>query len=131
MGLVSTTRTLVLLALWLTLPFYGVAGFAHVRSCPDSPGASSQIVQDTDCCTGKANPGGPCKVPGDGSAPAKKSSCGGACKLVLSSKTPQSFEPTAAMVVFVLPARSPLPADLPALLSSHSPNGLWRPPRIG
>jgi len=130
-AVVSMCRTLILLALCLALPFYGMAGLAHARSCPDRLSASSQVVQDTDCCTGKGSPGGPCKPSGDGSAPVKKSSCGGACKVGVGSKTPQSYEPTATMMVFVLPARSPLAADLPKLLLSHSPNGLWRPPRLG
>lgn len=131
MASVSKIRTLTLLALWLTLPFYGVAGFAHVRSCPERLSASSQIVQDTDCCPSKGSPGNPCKQSGDGSAPVKKDPCSGACKAGVTSKTPQSYEPAAILMVLVLPARSPLSVNPPALLLSHSPTGLWRPPRLG
>jgi hypothetical protein len=120
-------RTLVLLTLWLTLPFYGMAGFAHVRSCPDRLSASSQIAQDTDCCPGKR---GPCKQVGDGSAPVKKDPCSGACKLGLNCKSPQSYEPTATAMLIIPPARPPLTANPTALRVSHSPNGLWRPPRL-
>jgi len=124
-------RTLVLLALWLTLPFYGMAGFAQVRSCPDRLSASHQIAQNPDCCPEKGSPGGPCKQAGDGSAPVKKDPCSGACKVGLNGKSPQSYEPSTTAMVFVLPARTPLTANPPVLLVSHSPNGLWRPPRLG
>jgi len=117
----------MVLAVLLTLPTYGLAGIAQ-RSCQDEMRASSHIVLAGDCCPGKGDQGTPCKRLGDGPL-GKKDSCT-ACKAGYNCKSPQSYEPAAALVWLILPAHSTVSIDPPSLLSSHSPDGLWRPPRF-
>jgi hypothetical protein len=125
--LVSTFRLHVLLALLLSLPCYGLAGLTQ-RSCQEQMRASHQVVLAGDCCPGKADQGTPCKRLGDGPL-GKNGSCT-ACKAGYSCKSPQSYEPAHSPVLFVLPARSTLSAEPLSLSVSHSPQGLWRPPRL-
>jgi hypothetical protein len=123
----SRLRLITVLALLLTLPTYGLAGVVQ-RSCQQEMTASTQITLAGDCCPGKGDPGTACKRLGDGS-PGKKDSCT-ACKAGYNCKSPQSYEPAPALVWLVLPARVTVSIDPPSLLSSHSPDGLWRPPRF-
>ena len=59
----------------------------------------------------------------------KKGSCT-ACKAGYNCKSPHSYEPAPALVWLVLPIRSTVSVESPSLLSFHSPDGLWRPPRL-
>lgn len=122
-----TLRLITVLALLLTLPIYGLAGVVQ-RSCQEEMRASTHVTAAGDCCPGKSDPGTPCKRLGD-RASGKKDSCT-ACKAGYNCKSPQSYEPAPALAWLVLPAQSTVPLDRPSLLSSHSPDGLWRPPRF-
>jgi hypothetical protein len=124
---VSRLRLLTVLVTLLTLPGYGLAGLAHVRSCQAQMRAADHLVAAGDCCPGKADQSTPCKRLGDG--PGKNGGCA-SCKAGYNCKSPQSCEPTHLAVLLLLPARPVLTANLPALVTSHSPNGLWRPPRF-
>src|SRR6185437_1782380 len=119
---------LVLLTLF-TLPGYGLAGVTQ-RSCQEQMSASSHgaLASDSDCCPGKERQGTTCKERGD-SPLGKKDSCT-ACKAGYNCKSPQSYEPAATIVWLAAPAHSTVSIDPPSLLSSHSPDGLWRPPRF-
>jgi hypothetical protein len=120
-------RLLIVFVTMLTLPIYGLAG-ATQRSCQDQMSASGHAPQVGDCCPGKSDSGGPCKRVGEG--PTGKNSCT-ACKAGYNCKTPHSFEPAFAAILYVLPARPITSTDVSSLLISHSPDGLWRPPILG
>jgi hypothetical protein len=122
----SALRLITVLVLLLTLPVYGLAGVLQ-RSCQQEMTASTPVTLAGDCCPGKSDPGTSCKRLSD-SPLGKKGSCT-ACKAGYNCKSPQSYEPAPALVWLVLPARSTVSIDPPALLASHSPDGLWRPPR--
>ena len=119
-------RLLTILVTVLTLPGYGFAGVSH-RSCQEQMSSTSSVAAPGDCCPGKADPNTDCKQGGH-SPPGKNGPCS-ACKAGYNCKSPQSFEPTAVQFLMILPARSTLSATPPPLLLSHSPEGLWRPPR--
>ena len=119
-------RLLTVLLTLLTLPGYGLAGFAHVRSCQAQMKNPDRIATVGDCCPGKTDQGTPCKRLGD--APGKNGSCT-PCKAGYNCKSPQSYEPTHLVAMMVVPTRPILTADLPTLVISHSSSGLWRPPR--
>jgi hypothetical protein len=119
------SRFLVLLAVLLTLPVYGLAEAAQ-RTCQEQMSRTNQITQAGDCCPGQTDHSDACKRLGDG--PLGKGGSCTACKAGFSRKSPQSFEPTPGLVLYLLPSRSTAPADLPSILISHSPDGLWRPP---
>jgi hypothetical protein len=121
------TRLLIVLVTLLTLPVYGLAGVTQ-RSCQDQMSASGHTPQLGDCCPGKSDEGTPCKGFGDGSP--GKGSCT-ACKAGYNCKTPQSYEPGFVWVLYTLPIRPVISADVSPLLTSHSPDGLWRPPTFG
>ena len=117
-------RLLVILATALTLPVQGLAGLAYARSCQEQMGAPGHAVQAGDCCPGKLDQDNACKR---GNSPLGKCS---ACKAGGNCKSPQSYEPTSTPVPNLGPARLTLTtAYLPPPLS-HSPDGLWRPPRL-
>jgi hypothetical protein len=118
-------RLLTVLLTMLTLPGYGLAGIAHVRSCQTQMASVHSVVAAGDCCRGKADQSAPCKRFGDG----KNGSCT-PCKAGYNCKSPQTYEPTHLVATLVAPARPVLTANLPTLIPSHSPNGLWRPPRL-
>jgi len=122
---VAIVRLLTLLALLVTLPGYGLAGIAHVRSCQEQMSSASHATAPGDCCAGKNDVSTLCKRAG--TQHGQKDPCG-ACKAGFNCKSPQSYEPTTAVSVRLLPARPPVPMELPELLLSHSPSGLWRPP---
>jgi len=124
---VRTLRLITVLLTLLTLPGYGLAGLVQ-RSCQEEMRSSAHITFAGDCCPGKGDPSTSCKRPGD-SPLGKKDSCK-ACKAGHNCKSPQSYEPAAALVWLILPAHSTVSIDPPSLLSSHSPDGLWRPPRF-
>ena len=119
-------RLITVLALLLTLSTYGLAGLAQ-RSCQEEMHAATPIALAGDCCPGKGEPGTSCKQLGD-SPLGKKGGCA-ACKAGYNCKSPQSYEPAPALVWLVLPARSTVSIAPASLLLSHSPDGLWRPPR--
>lgn len=119
------SRLLVLLAVLLTLPVYGLAGAAQ-RTCQEQMTHAGQGTQASDCCPGQSEHSDACKRLGDG--PLGKGGSCSACKAGFSCKSPQSFEPTPGLVLYLLPSRSTAPADLPSVLISRSPDGLWRPP---
>ena len=120
-------RFLTVLLTLLTLPGYGLAGITHIRSCQAQMKASEHVVMAGDCCPGNPDQSAPCKRFGDGSG--KNGSCT-PCKAGYNCKNPQSYEPTHLVALVVVPARPALTAILPALIPSHSSNGLWRPPRF-
>ena len=124
---VMTFRLQVVLAIVLTLPCYGLAGLTQ-RSCQEQMRAAHAVVLAGDCCPGKADQGTPCKRSGDGPL-GKNGSCT-ACKAGYSCKSPQSYEPAPGLVLFVLSAPSAVSAKPLSLSLSHSPSGLWRPPRL-
>lgn len=126
---VRRLRLLTLLVTLLTLPGYGLAGLAHVRSCQAQMSASHQVVTAGDCCPGKADQNTPCKRFGDGSPSGKNGPCT-ACKAGYNCKSPQSYEPTHLVAMLLIPVRPAVTVDPPTLVSFHSPNGLWRPPRL-
>jgi hypothetical protein len=123
----SPFRLHVVLAILLTLPVYGLAGLTQ-RSCQEQMTAAHQVVVASDCCPGKADQGTPCKRLGDGPL-GKNGSCT-ACKAGFSCKSPQSYEPAHSLVLFAQLVPSKLSAQPPSLSLSHSPDGLWRPPRL-
>jgi hypothetical protein len=127
MPLMSSFRLQVVLAILLALPVYGLAGLTQ-RSCQEQMSAAHQVVLAGDCCPGKTDQGTPCKRLSNG--PLGKTGSCTACKAGYSCKSPQSYEPGHGPVLFVLSARSTLSAEIPALLLSPSPEGLWRPPRL-
>lgn len=120
-------RLLTLIVTMLTLPGYGLAGLAH-RSCQEQMSASNHPAMAGDCCPGKAHHGTLRKPIGD--EPLGKNGPCAACKAGCNCNSPQSYEPTHSLVLFILPTRPALSVDPPTLLSSHSPDGLWRPPRL-
>ena len=126
-GTMRGTRLLILLTVLLTLPGYGLAGFVQ-RSCQEQMRASSHVVLASDCCPGKTDQGAACKRLGDG--PLGKTGGCSACKAGYNCKSSQSFEPTEAPVLLVLSARPTLSMDSHTPMLSHSPGGLWRPPRL-
>lgn len=120
-------RLLTVLLTLLTLPSYGLAGLAHVRSCEAQMKNPERIAMVGDCCPGKTDQSAPCKRLGDG--PGKNGSCT-PCKAGYNCKSPQTYEPAHLVAMLVVPARPVLTAHLPTLVTSHSSNGLWRPPRF-
>ncbi|HKT72081.1 MAG TPA: hypothetical protein VJQ47_04275 [Steroidobacteraceae bacterium] len=120
-------RSLVVFLTLLTLPGYGFTAFAQ-RSCQDEMRASTQVVLAGDCCQGQDAPGTHCKGLG-GSPPGNKSSCP-LCKVGHGCKSPPSYELGPALVWMLTAGATTSSADVPSLLSSHSPDGLWRPPRL-
>ena len=126
---VRKLRLLTVLTTLLTLPGYGLAGLTHVRSCQTQMSASNRVVMAGDCCPGKADQGAACKGFGGSPLSDKNAPCT-ACKAGFNCKSPQSFEPTHVVVILVMPSRPALSVDPPTLVSSHSPDGLWRPPRL-
>ena len=120
-------RLLTVLLTLLTLPGYGLAGLAHVRSCEAQMKNPDRIALVGDCCPGKTDQSAPCKRLGD--APGKNGSCT-PCKAGYNCKSPQTYEPTHLVAMLVVPARPVLTANLLTLVTSHSSNGLWRPPRF-
>jgi hypothetical protein len=118
-------RLLVLLALLLTLPVYGLAGMAQ-RTCQQQMTHTGHVAQAGDCCPGQTDHSDGCKRLSDG--PLGKGGSCTACKAGFSCKSPQSFEPAPGLVLYSLPSRSTAFADLPSVPISHSPDGLWRPP---
>jgi hypothetical protein len=93
-----TLRLQTILALPLTLPGYGRARLAHVRSCEAQMSASNRAVKAGGCCPGKA-----CKRFGDG-APPGKIGPGTPRKDGHNDKSPQSHETTHALMP-VTPSR--------------------------
>ena len=128
-GNVRNLRLLTILATLLTLPGYGLAGLAPVRSCQAQMSASNHIVMAGDCCPEKAGPGTACRAAGGSPLTGKNAPCS-ACKAGFNCKSPQSYEPSHVVVLLVTPARPAVSVDPPTLLSTHSPDGLWRPPRL-
>lgn len=122
-----TLRIITILITLLSLPGYGVAGLSQ-RSCQEEMKAAAQVVVAGDCCPGKGDPGSACKRAGNGPF-GQKGSCT-ACKAGYNCKSPQSYEPAPTLVWLVLPVHSTVSIDPPSLLLSHSPDGLWRPPRF-
>ena len=122
----SAIRLVVLLFTILTLPVYGLAGVTQ-RSCQDQMSSTAHTAQVGDCCPGKADQGTPCKGV-DGGSPGKGSCT--ACKAGYNCKTSQSFEPAFVWVLPSPPNRTTTSADIAAILISHSPDGLWRPPTL-
>jgi hypothetical protein len=120
-------RLLTVLVTLLTLPGYGLAGITHVRSCQAQLESAHAVVAAGDCCPGKADQSVPCKRFGDGAG--KNGTCT-PCKAGYNCKSPQTYEPTHLVAMLVVPARPVLTANLLALVTSHSSNGLWRPPRF-
>jgi hypothetical protein len=133
MANVRILRLLTVLVTLLSLPAYGLAGLAHARSCQTQGAAATGsvatggLVVTGDCCPGKSDPGAPCKRLGDN--PDKNGGCT-PCKAGFSCKSPQSYEPTHLLVTDTPPLRLTPIARPPTLLLSHSPDGLWRPPRL-
>ena len=119
-------RLLLALAVVLALPGYGMAGLAYGRSCQEQMKAASHTVLPGDCCPGKTD--SQCKGPGSGFA-GKNGPCS-ACKAGFNCKSPPSYEPTSVVVLILTTYRSTVSAILPAPHLSHSPDGLWRPPRL-
>lgn len=120
-------RFLTILATLLTLPGYGLAGVTH-RSCQEEMRASDHIALAGDCCPGKGDQNSSCQQDNNG-GPVKNNPCG-ACKAGYNCKSPQSYEPTHALVLSVLPARLTAALEPSTSLRSRSPDGLWRPPRL-
>jgi hypothetical protein len=123
---VRTFRQLTILLTVLTLPGYGLAGISH-RSCQQQMSSPSHVVALGDCCPGKLDQNTDCNQ--DGHSPAGKHDPCGACKAGYNCKSPQSYEPTHGLVLLISPAPSAPGIAPPPLLYSHSPDGLWRPPR--
>jgi hypothetical protein len=120
-------RLLTVLALLVTLPGYGLAAVAQVRSCQEQMSTPHHVSLAGDCCPGKTAAGTLCKRAGGGSQHGQKDPCG-ACKAGFNCKSPQSYEPTPSVTLLAVPPRSAVLTQPPALLISHSPDGLWRPP---
>ncbi len=120
-------RLLAVLLTLLTLPGYGLAGLAYVRSCQAQMQAPDRVAMAGDCCPGKAEQSTPCKRFGD--APGKNGTCT-PCKAGYNCKSPQTYEPTHLVAMLVVPDRPVLTSDLPTPAISHSSDGLWRPPRF-
>jgi hypothetical protein len=115
-------RLLVLLATLLTLPVYGLAGVAQL-GCDAQVSSGLHDAVPSDCCSGKVDQNTSCNPDGEG--PMGKS-----CKSGCSCTTPQSYEPTSSWVLPTVVTRHIRSANPPIPLFSHSPYGLWRPPRL-
>jgi hypothetical protein len=126
---VRSFRLLVLLLTVLTLPVYGMAAVTHVRSCQMQLGAGSQQAMAGDCCPGKADPKALCKRLGDFPAPGKNGPCT-PCKAGYNCKSPQSYEPTHLLMTILTSSRPTVTIATATFVFSHSPGGLWRPPRL-
>ena len=122
---VRVPQLLVVLVTLLTLPVYGLAGVTH-RSCQEQMRSAGQAAVPDDCCPGKGDPSTDCKQ--DGKSPLGKNGSCSACKAGYNCKSPQSYQPTLAPGLMILPARPTLSSALPPPHISHSPDGLWRPP---
>ena len=120
-------RLWILVLTLLSLPGYGLAGLAHTRSCQLQMIAVHATAMPGDCCPGKSDSGNPCKQFGGDAS--KGGSCT-PCKAGYNCKSPQSYESTNSLALFVVPTDPALTAYPPTLLVSHSTNGLWRPPRL-
>src|SRR5581483_4283100 len=120
-------RLLMLLATLLTLPVYGLAGVAY-RSCDPQMGTAGQAGVAGDCCPGKFDQNAGCKQ--DSPVPAGKNNPPNACKAGCGCATPQSYEPVASWLLPTAATHWIPSADPPTPLSSRSPDGLWRPPRL-
>jgi hypothetical protein len=125
---VQLPRLITVLLTLLTLPGYGLAGLAQ-RTCQEEMSSPTRITLAADCCPGKDAPGTACKRSGDNSPLGKKDSCA-ACKAGYNCKSPQPYEPAPALVWLALPASATVSIDSASPLSSHIPDGLWRPPRF-
>jgi hypothetical protein len=128
MRLMRPTRLIVLLVTMLTLPVYGLAGVTQ-RSCQEQMSAASHTIQAGDCCPGKTDPGTQCKDVKDASSPTGKGSCT-ACKAGYNCKSPHSYQPSSAPVLYVVSSPSTAWTVIPSPLISHSPDGMWRPPTL-
>jgi hypothetical protein len=122
-------RLLTILMTLLTLPGYGLAGM-QARSCRSQMSAANPTAIAGDCCPGKSGQGDSCKESGKSGLPGKNTPCS-QCKAGYNCKSPQSYEP---VHLIALPAIAPrlaiavCPVSLPL---STSPDGRWRPPRLG
>jgi hypothetical protein len=85
-------------------------------------------VVAADCCPGKSGQGDSCKQSGKDGLPGKNHPCS-ACKAGYNCKSPQSYEPTHVVAMMIVPSRPLVTARALSLLSSHRPDGPWRPPR--
>jgi hypothetical protein len=124
---VRNFRLLTLLFVLVTLPGYGLAGLAQ-RSCQEQMRVPNDVSLAGDCCPGKADQGTPCKQLGDG--PLNKNGPCSACKAGYTCKSPQPLEPVNSLVLLIPITVLSLSTSPAPLLSSHSPDGLWRPPRF-
>ena len=120
-------RLLVLLGTLLTLPVYGLAGIAY-RTCDPQMSAAGKTDVPADCCSGKLDQNTGCNQ--DGHAPGGKNAPPNACKAGCGCASAHFYEPVSSWLVTVAVTHRIAPAAPPTPLSSRSPNGLWRPPRL-
>lgn len=126
--LVRFPRLLPVLALLLTLPLYGVAGIVSAFNCQGQAPRVNAIAA-MDCCPDHGGHDSDCNSLADQGHPVKTNSCS-MCKAGFGCKSPTSFEPVHVLTISPVLAHDPGSAEPPPLLSAHSPDGLWRPPRL-
>jgi hypothetical protein len=131
----SRLRILVLVMSLLALAGQGFGAGIQGRGCrehmaamqSDGHKAKSSSSMAHDCCP--TNPqSGTGDLPAKGT-PGSNSSCT-LCKVGLTCDSAQPFEPSALLSSFVVPGRPVLSTRSVVLLSTHSPDGLWRPPAV-
>ena len=129
-------RLLTIIGTLLALSGQGFATAVHVRSCQiqlsaarslpagqDAPSAAAGPSLDAgDCCDTGPNPKESCERAG------KHDPCN-PCKVGYNCKVPPTYEPTQGPLMSITPARQAVVERVPTLALSHSPFGLWRPPR--
>lgn len=118
-------RLLTIVALMLSLPTYGVAAAVYAHACSMQPTATDSSGMGADCCPQKHHASHPpCGSP-DG-----KSSCDPSCAFGHGCNGLQALDRVTSISVSVVYSTDAASRPVLTLPVSHSPNGLWRPPRL-
>ena len=117
-------RLLTVFAVVLTLPAYGMAGYAQQTHTDSRVGGGA--AQWSDCCPGKTGAKTSCKVAMGGGA-SKTFGCG-ACKAGSCSKSTQVYEAIGSGAMTFVEAPQSIQTERISAYRAHGPYGLWRPP---
>ncbi|HKQ84586.1 MAG TPA: hypothetical protein VJS42_20475 [Steroidobacteraceae bacterium] len=120
-------RLITVLAVLLTLPFFGVASIAGARACVE---AAMAAPAEHDCCPDEQGSHAQAETHAshDG-APAQTDGCG-SCDSVHACKSPQSFESTSVPAFEFVPIDQPALGTVSARIPAHSPDLPLRPPQV-
>ena len=114
-----TRRLIAILAIALTLPFFGIASYASVNPCTAGESSGVAPMQAKDCC-GERH--APCGTP-EQNCPTSSCSCAHGCG------QPQALDQAPAALPTTVTVSTHVPAPVATLLTATSPDGQWRPPR--